>query len=82
MLSKAGGFRWTLRILALVVAVLGSLSLLFLKPRLPVALRSSDSNVVVGLRPDFSFLKSPVFIAMVNGPHSAPFLSKWDDELY
>jgi MFS family permease len=37
LLGRVGGFRWTLRIWAAFIAVLGNVALYFSRPRLPVA---------------------------------------------
>lgn len=66
LLSRTGGFRWTLRILACILAVCGGVALLGVKPRLPVAPVHSGAHVTVGVSPDFRFFKNPLFIAIVS----------------
>ncbi|VDB93434.1 unnamed protein product [Peniophora sp. CBMAI 1063] len=50
------GFRWTLRIMAALVGILGGLALLGANPRLPVARRAAPAPW------DFSFVRQPVFL--------------------
>ena len=57
------GFRWTIRILAALMGVLGGINLLGIKPRLPVAPVSRPRRV--GL--DLGFIVSPLFLIVV-GP--------------
>lgn len=66
LLSRTGGFRWTLRILACILAVCGGVALLGVKPRVPVAPVYNGAPVTVGVSPDFRFFKSPLFIAVVS----------------
>lgn len=66
LLSRTGGFRWTLRILACILAVCGGVALLGVKPRVPVAPVHNGAPVTVGVSPDFRFFKNPLFIAIVS----------------
>ncbi|KAG9095077.1 hypothetical protein FS749_011138 [Ceratobasidium sp. UAMH 11750] len=64
------GFRWALRIWAAYVLASGSLSLIFMKPRLPLIRPPATQNM--GLlasikRQHWSFLYSPLFIAISGG---------------
>ncbi|KAI0033582.1 major facilitator superfamily domain-containing protein [Vararia minispora EC-137] len=52
------GFRWTLRVLALLVGVLGGGALIGAKPRLPVARRTTPAPL------SFQFVSQPLFIAV------------------
>lgn len=78
LLSRTG-FRWTLRILSLIVALGGGISLLGVKPRVPVAIvphstterlhperRTSNFGFILEIIPDFSFAKSPLFTIIVS----------------
>ncbi|KAI0042829.1 MFS general substrate transporter, partial [Auriscalpium vulgare] len=55
------GFRWTIRTIALIVAIFGGVAIIGVKPRLPIPPASSRKTAPPL---DFSFLKSPVFISV------------------
>ncbi|KAI0042845.1 MFS general substrate transporter [Auriscalpium vulgare] len=55
------GFRWTIRINALIVAIFGGVAIIGVKPRLPIPPVSSRKTTPAA---DLSFLKSPVFISV------------------
>ena len=56
------GFRWTLRILAGVIAVSGGIAILGVKPRLPVA-PAVRSRLFATL--DLKFARTPLFASVV-----------------
>ncbi|CAK5269846.1 unnamed protein product [Mycena citricolor] len=56
LLLQRFGFRWTLRVLALIVGVLGGIALFGAKPRLPVVRNSAPAPL------NLKFTRSPVFI--------------------
>ncbi|KAI0042846.1 MFS general substrate transporter [Auriscalpium vulgare] len=55
------GFRWTIRVIALTVGILGGVAILGAKPRLPITPAGSRKTAAPL---EFSFLKSPVFISL------------------
>ncbi|KAI0059154.1 MFS general substrate transporter [Artomyces pyxidatus] len=55
------GFRWTIRVIALLVAVVGGVATLGVKPRLPITPPGRRTRAAPL---DFTFLRSPVFIAV------------------
>jgi MFS family permease len=71
------GFRWTARILSLLIGVLGRAATLGVKPRVPILPAERR-----GLAPplNFRFLASPVFLAVV-GSASHYHLLTFDDRL-
>ncbi|KAF8309075.1 MFS general substrate transporter [Clavulina sp. PMI_390] len=67
LLDRTGGFRWTLRILAIAVAVCGGTAMLGIKPRAPISRVSNPAAgipVPSGHSLDLSFFKSPIFIVI------------------
>lgn len=63
LLTKIGGFRWTLRILAGIVAVCGGVSLLGIRPRLPIAPATNPAAAIPPV--NLGFFKSWLFVTMV-----------------
>ncbi|KDN37867.1 hypothetical protein RSAG8_09841, partial [Rhizoctonia solani AG-8 WAC10335] len=66
---KELGFRWTLRIWALYMLVLGALSLLSIKPRVPAIRPPGGSQcdfLTFVKQQDWSFVKSPPFLCIVS----------------
>ncbi|KAF8309076.1 MFS general substrate transporter [Clavulina sp. PMI_390] len=63
LLRATGGHQWTLRILALFIGVCSAVSLLGVKPRVPVA-RTRHGVARALPRADWGFLMSPEFLAM------------------
>ncbi|KAG8782811.1 hypothetical protein FRC12_020383 [Ceratobasidium sp. 428] len=61
------GFRWALRVWAAYVLASGALSLIFMKPRLPLIRPSATQNISLWnrvRRQHWSFVYSPLFIAI------------------
>ena len=70
LLTHTGGFRWTLRIMAILIAVCGGIAFLGVRPRVPIApvsrVRGSRRAQAGGIALDLSFFKSPLFILVVS----------------
>ncbi|KDQ20060.1 hypothetical protein BOTBODRAFT_51414 [Botryobasidium botryosum FD-172 SS1] len=60
LLSATGSWQWTLRILALVIAVSGSVALWFVKPRVPIVRRQQGQVKPVNM----SFMKTPLYLSV------------------